>query len=251
MVKKYYLINLLLILIIAFLVNENYRVRTSPPPAGKETVGSKPKTLVPVSSSPAAKKEKPDPAVFRSVSDKNIFSPNRKEFPIPLTPDPTKKPPVRPNVQLFGVAIDEGFHSAVITNPTRRADKGERETMTVKEGEKVGEYSVAKILPDRITLESSVDSFDVLLYDPTKPMKRPVIAPTKTPTPPTPAPPRRVSTTPPRPYTPPAVTNPPVRQPAGTITRPQVPQTRIPAPPARRLPAPETDDDDDDDDDDD
>ena len=246
MAKKYYLINMILILIIVFLVNENYRERTSPPPAEKEPAGSKQKPQVPVSYPPGDKEEKPNPAVFRSVSDKNIFSPDRKEFPIPLAPEVAKKPPVRPNIQLFGVAIGEGFLSALITNPTRRADKGERETMTVNEGQKVGEYSVAKILPDRITLQSPGDSFDVLLYDPTKPMKRPVVALPKTPTRPTPAPPRPVSTMPPRPSTPPAVTRPPVRQPAGTITRPQVPQTRTPVPPARRLPVPDIDEDDDD-----
>ncbi len=93
MAKKYYLINLLLILIIAFLMDENYREWTSPPPAGKETAGSKEKKMVAVLSSPAEKKEMPAPAVFGSVSDKNIFSPDRKEFPIPLTPEATKKPP--------------------------------------------------------------------------------------------------------------------------------------------------------------
>jgi len=256
MAKKYSLINLLLVLIIAFLVNENYRERTAPPPAGRGAAASKQKSGEPVSYSSAREKEKPDPAVFRSVSEKNIFSSNRKEFPVPLTPEPTKKSPlVRPNVQLFGVAIGEEFHAALITNPTRRTDKGERETMTVKEGQRVGEYSVAKILPDRITLELSGDSFDVLLYDPTKPKKRPAVVSTTSPPPAPPIPPRpavAATTTPPPPApSPPAVSatsptpsrlyTPPARRdlPGRTITRPEVPRTTLPSAPARTLPVPD------------
>ena len=47
--------------------------------------------------------------------------------------------------------------------------------MTLKIGEKIGEYKLAKILPDRITMEATGDSFDVLLYDPKVPKKKPEI----------------------------------------------------------------------------
>lgn len=244
MAKKYYLINLLLILITVFLVEKNYREWMSPLPAEKETAGSKQKTMVAVSSSPAGKKEMPDPAVFRSVSDKNIFSPDRKEFPVALVKPESMKPPARPNLELFGVAVGPEFHSAIINNPTRRADRGERETITVIEGDRVGEYKVATITEDRITLESPNDSFDVLLYDPVKQKRRPAVAPPTTPPPPTPTPPP-VSTTPPVPYTPPAITRPPAtgsQIPRATMTRPQIPRTRIQAPPARTLPVAGTDD---------
>ena len=267
MAKKYYLINLLLILIIAFLVNENYREWTSPPPAGKETAGSKQKTMVPVSSSPAGKKEMPNPAVFQSVSDKNIFSPDRKEFPVALAKPEITKPPVRPNLQLFGVAVGPELRTAMVNNPTRRADRGERETITVREGDRVGEYKVATITEDRITLESSGDSFDVLLYDPTKPKKRPAVATITPPLPSTPAPPRPgvATITPPRPPTPapPSASTtstrptrlytPPARQdlPGRTMTSPQIPRTTIPSAPARRRPRPDTAEEDDSDDDDD
>ena len=262
MTKKYYLINLLLILIIVFLIDKNYREWTRPLPPVKETAGSKQKTMLAVSSSPAGKKEMPDPAVFRSISDKNIFSPDRKEFPVaPVKPE-IMKPPARPNLELFGVAVGPDFHSAMINNPTRRADRGERDVITVREGDRVGEYKVATITEDRIKLESSTDSFDVLLYDPAKRKKRPMAAPPTTPTPPTPTPPP-VSTAPPRPSTPPAITRPPVITPppgvvssptppggipGRTMTRPQTPRTRIQAPPARTLPVPSTEAEDDSDD---
>ena len=264
--KKFYLINMLLLLIVVLLVVENYGEWTQSEPVSKESASSRQRTAsAPVATSAAEKKEAPAPGQFRLISDKNIFSPDRKEFPIPLAPDIAKKPPVRPNVTLFGVVIGEGFQSAVITNPTRRADKGERETMTVKEGQKVGEYTVAKVLPDRITLESPGDSFDLLLYDPTKQKKRPVVTPPPS-TPPAVSPgspvPARPYTppggtpptaTPPRPTPPPAVVNPQTSQggfPGRNLTRTPVPQRRVPAPPGRTQPVPVPDDDDDDDDDD-
>lgn len=235
------------------------------PACGKETAASKQKAMVAMSSSPAGKKEMPAPAVFQSVSDKNIFSPDRKEFPVALIKPEITKPPVRPNLQLFGVVVGPEFRSAMINNPTRRADRGERETITVREGDRVGEYKVATITEDRITLESSGDSFDLLLYDPAKQKKRPTVAPTTTPPPPTPTPPRpgvatittprpptpappsvsTTSTTPSRLYTPPARRD----LPGGTITRPQIPRTTIPSAPARTLPVPGANEEDDSDDD--
>jgi type II secretory pathway component PulC len=256
MTKKFFLINVLLILIVVFLAVENYDKWTKPASVGKESASSRQRTTAAsFLGSAAGKREVPALAQFRLISDKNIFSPDRKEFPIPLLSE-VKKPPVRPNLQLFGVVIGEGFQSAVINNPTRRADRGERETMTVKEGEKVGEYTVAKVLPDRITLESTGDTFDVLLYDPTKQKRKPVVTPAPSPppvSPGSPVPPRPYTppaATPPRATPPPAVVNPPTPQggfPGRNLTRSPMPQRRIPAPPARTpaVPVPEEDDEDD------
>ena len=125
----------------------------------------------------------------------------------------------RPNVTLYGVVVADEFSSAVINNLSRRAEKGERETMSVKIGDKVGEYHVAKILGDRINLEAEGDSFDVLLYDPARPKKPPVVTPAPAPRPsPTP-------TTPPRPFTPPSPS-----PPAG------IGQAPLPPPTGREVP---------------
>lgn len=266
MARKFYLINFILIVIVVFLAVENYDEWTKPTPVGKEASSAKPKGSGPGSpllASAGAKKEPPAPAQFRPISDKNIFSPDRKEFPIPAIVEAAKKPSVRPNISLFGVAIGEEFHSALVTNPTRRADRGERETVTVKVGDKLGEYAVGKILADRITLESSGDSFDVLLYDPSKQKKRPVVIPTPSPAPgPAVVPPP--SPVPPRPYTPPGGTPPvPLPRPGGVITPPPQPggltgremirgridpRRAVPTPPPRApKPAPVPDDDEDDD----
>jgi hypothetical protein len=44
--------------------------------------------------------------------------------------------------------------------------------MTLTIGDRVGEYKLAKILPDRITMEAGEDSFEVLLFDSTVPKRR-------------------------------------------------------------------------------
>ena len=44
--------------------------------------------------------------------------------------------------------------------------------MNLKIGDRVGEYKLVKILPDRIALEAMEDTFEVLLSDPNKPKQR-------------------------------------------------------------------------------
>src|SRR5208337_367328 len=64
------------------------------------------------------------------------------------------------------------YQAASIANPGRPLRKGERETFSVKPGERIGEYRLTKILSDRITLEAEGDTFEVLLYDSKMPKKR-------------------------------------------------------------------------------
>lgn len=138
---------------------------------------------------------------YISIADKNIFSPERKEFPVmipPGTAGDTKKPLVRPQILLYGVTLVGDYQSATLSNPGRTLRKGEKETMTLKVGGSVGEYKVAKILSDRVMMESGEDSFEVLLYDPKSPKKRThvkteikpatVVSATPSPAPTTPAP---------------------------------------------------------------
>ncbi len=118
-------------------------------------------------------KKEPTPIEdFNFVAEKNIFRPDRKEFPI--TPDPTKekKPIVRPQITLFGVMIAGEYRSASVSQAGRVTQKGERETLTVKIGDQIGGYKLTKILSDRIGLEAPEDSFEVFLYDARAPKKR-------------------------------------------------------------------------------
>ena len=235
MSKKFLLINFLLILIAVFLAVRSYDVWMSPMPERKEPGGTRQRAPASASTvSSAQKMEMPVPAAFKNISEKNIFSPDRKEFPIVLPAAEMKKPSVRPNVTLYGVALGEAFTSALVSNPNRRTDRGERESMSVKVGDKVGEYTVSKILGDRITLESAGDSFDVLLYDPARQKKRPTVspagpAPSPGSSPPlAPVPPRPAIRTPGSP--PPPVIPPPTVPPA-SVTTPSSPA----GPPGRTL----------------
>jgi len=221
------LINLLLILIVSFLAAKGYEEWTNVNPAAVERIASKPKTVVsPASSSAAGQAESPTAASFKSISEKNIFTPDRKEFPISATAD-GRRAQMRPTVTLYGLVVGEEFRSAVISNPARKPEKGERETMTVTVGDQVGDYKVAKILGDRVTLESEGDSFDVLLYDPARPKKRPAVVP--------PSPPSRPST--PAPAAPrPVSPAPGITQPAPSSVPPGIGQATLPPPPGQTVP---------------
>ena len=110
---------------------------------------------------------------YITIAGKNIFSPERKDFPIQSQqPQGINKPVVRPQIILYGVTITEDFQSASIVSPGRPLHEGERETRTLKLGETIGEFKLAKILSDRIVVEGQNDSFEVLLYDPKSEKRR-------------------------------------------------------------------------------
>ncbi len=169
---KYGALSLIAFAIVLLLVFKNYEIWTQPmelfPKTQKEEI------------KPVEKKTEPLPATlpakdtlstqsYISIAEKNIFNPGRKDFPVL---GKGSKPMVRPQVVLYGVTIVGDYQVASIANPGRSLQKGERETFPIKLGEKVGEYKVAKISSDRITLEAEGDSFEVLLYDSRMPKKR-------------------------------------------------------------------------------
>jgi len=99
------------------------------------------------------------------ISEKNLFHPDRKDFPIQPLAQEGKKPAMRPQITLYGIVITEDYQSASMAVAGRPLKKGEREIMNFKVGDTVGEYKLTKILPDRIVIEGTGDSFEVLLYD--------------------------------------------------------------------------------------
>ena len=171
MSTKYFILGFLLILITLLLFLKNYEIWTYTPEA------------VPEKEEIKKSEKKPDPLLmgggqknpasiqsYISISEKNIFNPERKEFPV--LGGNAKKPLVRPQIVLYGVTIAGDYQAASIVNSGRPLTKGERELMTAKIGDQVGEYKLAKILSDRITMEAEGDSFEVLLYDPRMPKRR-------------------------------------------------------------------------------
>jgi len=119
--------------------------------------------------------KEPQDESWALIAEKNLFSPERKDFPrtIVEVPKEVKKPSlVRPQVTLYGITIAEDYQSATLGLAGRVLRKGERELMTLLPGERIGEYKLAKVLSDRITLEAQEDSFEVLLYDSKAPKNR-------------------------------------------------------------------------------
>lgn len=109
---------------------------------------------------------------FIPIAEKNIFNPERKDFPVVVGSVMPVKPSVRPQLVLYGVTIAGDYQAASIVQVGRPLQKGERETLTIKLGERIGEYRLTKVLSDRVTLETEEDSFEVFLYDPKMPKRR-------------------------------------------------------------------------------
>jgi hypothetical protein len=161
---------LLALVIIVLLAFENYETWTAPIEPVSQKAGPKKASVKPEGSKPPVDQKdsnaRPSIASYIFIAEKNPFHPDRKEFPIPEVPKvEVKKPIVRPQVTLYGVTIVGDYQSATISYPGRPLQKGERETITVRIGDQVGEYKVSQILQDRIGLKTEEDSFEVNLYN--------------------------------------------------------------------------------------
>ena len=121
----------------------------------------------------AVKEESKSVQSYSIIAEKNIFNPERKDF-LSLGLNSAEQPRqiARPQMILSGVVISDDYQSASVTSPGRPLKKGERETMTLKPGDRIGEYKLAKIEADRIIMKAAWDSFEILLYDPKKPKAR-------------------------------------------------------------------------------
>jgi hypothetical protein len=177
MTLKYGVFCLLALFIVVLLAIKNHETWTGPVSAVPEKAapkksGVKPETLPPQKE----QKDQDSIASYISVAEKNPFHPERTEFPVFLTltepPKEVKKAIVRPQVTLYGVTLAGDYRSASVSYPGRPLQKGEREAVNVKIGDRVGEYKLAKIAEDRIVLEGPEDGFEVLLYDAKAPKKR-------------------------------------------------------------------------------
>lgn len=254
---RYAVLSLVALCVIVVLVFKNYETwtRSVETPSEPSTVR---KQEAKVESPPIVRPQKPagmTPPDSTTIAAKNIFSPDRKDFPVQQSVE-TKKT-VRPQIILYGTTIGDGYQFASVTNPGRSLLRGERETMSLKVGDKVGDYKLAKVLPDRIVMEGAEDSFEVLLHDAKTPKKRTDIRTdskpaTVTSTSPTAPAPETPKTTPPvaampgQPTAPPAVTTRPIPGSTAPIPtpRPYFPGRRrmtVPGsgtPPAMPMPPP-------------
>jgi hypothetical protein len=169
---KYGLLGLLALFSILLLLFKNYEIWTFPIEVTPERgVARRPGSKGEMPSAVGAQRTAASAQSYIGIAQKNIFNPERKDFPIQAPPE-VKKPPVRPQVILSGVAIVGDKQFASILNAGKSPRKEGRETITVRVGDSVGEYKVVKILTDRILLEGAEESFEVLLHDPKVERKR-------------------------------------------------------------------------------
>lgn len=176
---RYRILCLLLLIVILLLADKSYETWTRPMELTPENMTpGKPMAKTDLVQ---ATKTPPSPLSVEPVvliSEKNMFHPERRDFPIPMTvpggelAKETKKPPLRPQIILYGVTVAEHYQSAIIAHTGRPLQKGEREAMTIKIGDRIGDYRLARILPDRIVMQGAEDSFEVLIDDPKTPRRR-------------------------------------------------------------------------------
>jgi len=168
MSSKYGFLCLLVLGLVLLLIFKNYEIWTQPIEwvPEKNTVKrsqSKPESKAEVPLTFGSQKNPTSAKSYISIAEKNVFSPERKDFPVPMGNG--KRQLVRPQIILYGVTISGDYRAASVANPGRPLQKGERETFTVRKGERIGEYKLVKISSDRVTLEAEGDTFEVLLYD--------------------------------------------------------------------------------------
>ena len=171
MSMKYGFLSFLALCVCLFTLLKSYEVWTHPLGEVSENMAErksveKPKT-------PPAIEVQQNPNSIRSpilIAEKNIFSPERKNFPIMAVEQSRQM--IRPQVVLYGVTIAGDYQSASLVNPGRSLRKGERETISLRVGEQISGYKLAMVSPDRIRLERAGDSFEVLLYDSKSPKRR-------------------------------------------------------------------------------
>ncbi len=169
---KYWMLCIVLFAIILFLAMKSYDALTHPlklMPDKEATKKSETRGESPAA--PGVVTKAASAAPYNLIAEKNIFNPERKDFKA-TGPGSASNAVTRPQVILYGVTIAGNYQSALLVNPGRSLKKGERDSMTLKLGERIGEYKLTKVLSDRITLEAQGDSFEVLLYDGKAPKKR-------------------------------------------------------------------------------
>jgi len=170
---------------------------------------------------------------YISIAGKNIFNPERKDFPIAASGSGASFGAMgRPKIVLYGITLTKDYQSVSVVHTGRPLRKGERELMTLKVGERIGEYKLAKIFPDRVTLETEGDTFEVLLYDPGMPKRRRDVK--------TESKPASVTTAVPTPTSPSAAPAKPAREPVQKPQEPVPGAITTPSPARPSFPPPST-----------
>ena len=180
MISKVWLINVVLVTLVAFFGTEAFSVwseKSAIPDSGQARKEEKSDYAEKLS--PVRLRNRAD---YELVATSNLFSPERKEFIPEETPPPAEaeqpekeevveeKPlkELKEKIFLQGVMIMDGFKRALITNPYRKRSDDPK-TLTVKEGDLIEELKVIAILPEKVQLQKGADRYEIGLYDEKKP----------------------------------------------------------------------------------
>ncbi len=109
----------------------------------------------------------PVESAYNNIAEKNLFSVERKEFVPEISED--KAPEVEElkisgqKITLYGVIILNSFKKALIDNPVRKA--GDRPNRWVREGEEIGNLTVASIGKESVLFQDGDKKYEILLHD--------------------------------------------------------------------------------------
>jgi hypothetical protein len=181
MFSKIGIINVLLALLFTFFVIKTYGVwkkgdnRTS-----ENQMVEKAK---PHSAKKVTKRRAPPDSYYKAVVKRSLFSPDRAEFiPEVLESEQeleAEKVPGR-KIILYGVVLMEDYATALVNNPEIKP--GDRPSLWVRAGDRLGIFKVASIQKESILLTDGTKQYKIPLYDESRPKQRSTVAKTAKPT---------------------------------------------------------------------
>ena len=117
----------------------------------------------------------PPETTYGPILEKNIFSPERKEY----LPPPEAGPEVKQEateleipgkkVVLYGVILMDGYKKALVTNLDRKAK--EREVVWIEEGQSLGNFRVSRIEKTKVVVQGNNQEYEISLYAEDKPAR--------------------------------------------------------------------------------
>jgi type II secretory pathway component PulC len=197
MLRNYFFINLMLLVIIGFLGVKFYEVymRTTDIPEGPAA-----KQVQKENTQVKSEDRAVDPSIFQVISNMDLFRPARS----PYRGEPSQQALPKTPPRLFGTVILDNEKTAILEDPDTKA------TRSYHVNESIGNYVISEILEDRVILMSNGERSEVRLREEKKglpPVRHQIIP---LPTPPQIPPPQVQQQTQPQPV--PALQQPVQRQ---------------------------------------
>lgn len=166
MIRNYFLINIILLVIIGFLWTKFYKVYSNTFEVPSETAG---KQIQKETAQVRSEDMVPDATRFQIISNMDLFRPSRTPYKEEVKQQEAPKIPPR----LFGTIIIGSEKTAILEDPNTKL------THMYRLNESIGGYVVSDILEDKVVLSWDGEKSEVRLRDekkglpPVKPMAVP------------------------------------------------------------------------------